>query len=457
MGFIRIPKLNKKIVSVVGIYCLFNLLCLLQLYSIGIGSLAISVVLIGICGFVRFEYLGIYLFAALPFFNVMNMSIGSTSLYYLLLGIAVIRYLVQGFERSTPIKIVILLSVFVLTCYNLTAQIKYVQWFIRLIPLVMFYGVPFVKERLEDIIDSYAVSMAIASWYGYCMLQMGTSIYTRSYVYTEGASTTRFAGLVGDSVVYGIQLLFLIAFLFVLIIKKKDRKSIRVILVALLVYFGALTYSKTFLACLLIMACVLYVYNLKSQKITRMSLLKNFIIVVISVMLMIGLIFFIKTSDNQWAINLRTRLMASDLTTGRLQVWKYFLEWFSEHPESFFRGMGFAEYTTHRRIFYSSTGKKFIIIYAHNIFLETAIIFGIVEALLLLLALFIWVVRKYQEHRDGIIFLPLFIFLVSGMTTHGHFEYSTYMNLLLILMVADSEQLCMKHEELSINDRGESI
>lgn len=454
MGCIRIPKLNKKILSVVGLYCLFTLLCLFQLYSIGVGSLAISVVLIGICCFVRFELLGIYLFAALPFFNVMNMSIGSTSLYYLLLGIAVIRYLIQGFERSTPIKMVVLLSIFVLTCYNLTSQIKYVKWFIRLIPLVMFYGVPFVKDRLEDIVDFYAVSMVIASWYGYLMLQMGTSIYTHSYVYADGASTTRFAGLVGDSVMYGMQLLFLIAFLFVLIIKRTNRKPIRVILVALLVYFGALTYSKTFFGCLLIMACVLYVYYLKRQKITGMSLLKNFIVIVLFVMLIAGLVLFVLTSDGSWAINFRTRLLAADLSTGRLTVWKYYLEWFYEHPEGFVRGMGFSEYAT-RRTFYSSTKGSFTILYAHNIFLETAVVFGIIEALLLFSALIVWMAKKFKEHRDGILFLPMLVFLIVGMISHGHFEYSTYMNLLLILMVADSEQLCMKREEIVPGIRGE--
>lgn len=440
MGCIRIPKLNKETVSVIGIYCLFNLLCLFQLCSIRGASLAVTLVLVVLCGLIRYEFLGVYLFAALPFFNVMNLAIGSTSLYYLLLGIAVIRYFLQGFNRSTPIKLVILLSIFVLTCYNLTAQIKYVQWFIRLVPLVMFYGEPFIKERLDDIIDSYAISMVIASWYGYWMLQTGTSIYTSSYVYAEGASTTRFAGLVGDSVIYGMQLLFLIAFLFVLIAKRTNKKTVRVILVGLQVYFGMLTYSKTFLGCLLIMACAMYIYYLKRQRITGMSLVKNLIIAILIFAVVIGLVSYILTSNMQWALNIRTRLLTADLSTGRLTVWKFYLEWFSEHPESIIRGMGFSEYAT-RRTFYSTTGGSFTILYSHNIYLETAVMFGIIEALLLLSVLIIWMRRKYREHRDIILFLPLLVFLVTGVTTHGHFEYSTYMNLLLMLSVAGAGEL----------------
>lgn len=437
---------SKKYMPIVAIYFLFNLLCFLQMYSIGVGAFAITLILVGLGFLVRFDLLGVYVFTALPFFNVMNSSVGSTSLFYLLLGITVARYLVQGFERSTPIKISLLLLIVAITCSNLDAQMRYLQWLIRLIPLVLFYNSPFMKNKLMQIIDAYAISLVMASLWGYLMLRAGTSIYTRNYVYAAGTSTTRFAGLVGDSVMYAIQLLFLISLLFVLIVKKRKMRGVRCTLLALLVVFGLLTYSKTFLACLLLQLLFLCVYQMRHTRVTAKSLLRDLIVVAVVLAAMMGILYYIFTAESLWAINIRTRLLAADLSTGRLTVWKYYLDWFMEDVKNIIFGMGFAEYAV-RRTFYSPSGGVFNILYTHNIFLETAVVFGGVIAFLLLVVLIVWMAKTYRKYRDALVFLPLFVFLIVGMISHGHFEYSTYLNLLLILMVADGDGFDSKFKE----------
>lgn len=446
MACIRIPTSQKKYMPVVATYFLFNLLCFLQMYSIGIGALAVTLVLVGLGCLVRFELMGVYVFTALPFFNVMNSSVGSTSLFYLLLGVTAVRYLIQGFERSTPIKISLLLLIVVVTCSNLNAQMRYLQWLIRLTPLVLFYNSPFIKNKLSQIIDAYAISLVVASLWGHLMLKAGTSIYTRNYVYAEGTSTTRLAGLVGDSVMYAIQLLFLISLLFVLMIKKRERRSVRCTLIVVLVVFGLLTYSKTFLGCLLLQLLFVYVYQVRQTRATVKSLLRDLLVVSVILAVMMGVLYYIFTAESLWATNIRTRLLAADLSTGRLTVWKYYLDWFMEDVKNIIFGMGFAEYAV-RRTFHSPSGGVFNILYAHNIFLETAVVFGGVIAFLLLVILIIWMEKTYRKHRGVLIFLPLFVFLTVGMISHGHFEYSTYLNLLLILMVADGDGFDSKSKE----------
>jgi hypothetical protein len=88
------------------------------------------VVLLFISLLIKYSELGNFLFISLAFFNVMNARIQSTSLFYLLCGIVVARYLMQEREKyKLSHKTVLLCFVFLLTAYNLTDTIRYLSWF----------------------------------------------------------------------------------------------------------------------------------------------------------------------------------------------------------------------------------------------------------------------------------------------------------------------------------------
>ena len=438
MTVIRMKTADKRTNMYIGIYILANLLCFFQYKSMQAPSLLLTGLIVGIGFIIPYSELGIYLFACLPFFNMMNAQVGSTSMYYVLTGIAVLRYLLRGFNSNTPKKIVALCFLIALTCYNLTAVKEYVQWIIRVIPLVLFLREDIIQEHLADIIDKYTISMLFSSAWGWLMLQAGTSIYTRSYVYREGVVTIRFGGLVGDPVLYGIQLIFLISYIFILINKGTERQKLRIAAVALMCWFGTLTYSKTFFFCIVAEFLFFYIYWARHNKRSQRTLSRQIAAFIAATAALCLIAYFVLTSDTPWALNVRTRLLAADLATGRFTVWQFYADWCKNHWTSLFGGMGFSNYIVRRTFFSAATGSSYNIMFAHNLFIETAVSFGILETIALLAWLTIWAVNTYRSHRDYLYFLPLFMFLITGMITHGHFEYHFYLNVLLTLSVAES-------------------
>ena len=430
---IRTKKLEKYIV----IYSLFSLLCLFQHLSFEMGALAVTVLLIAFGVFIPYSEMGVYLFSCLPFFNVMNFRLGTTSLYYVLTGIVVLRYLLHGTHYRLPKKIILLCVIIAATCYNLSATKEYIQWIIRVIPLVLLFREDLVQNHLKEIIDKFTLSLLFSSLWGWLMLIAGTSIYNKGYVYSEGTSVIRFAGLQGDSVVYGIQLALMISFCIVLLFKDPAHRKIRGIAIALMCFFGAMTYSKTFLICAMLELLFIYVYWSRGRKITPKILLLHTAAFVGVAAVTAGFICFVMKSNSIWATSLRARLLSSDTSSGRIDVWKYYLNWSASNWTSLFRGMGFSNYLT-LRTFHSVSGYNYLISRAHNLYVETMVIFGTLETLIILCALIIWGVNRYRKEKNFLCFLPLLVLLITGMTTHGHFECNFYLNVLLTMSVAES-------------------
>ena len=431
-------KKTKRITYIyIVIYFLFNLLCFFQYLSLDKEALLITALLVGFGFFFPYTEMGVYLFACLPFFNVMNFQVGTTSMYYVLTGIAVLRYSYQEHNYKLKKKMVLLCIIVIATCYNLEAVKEYIRWIIRIIPLVFFFREDVIKKHLKNIIDRYTLSMLFSSLWGWLMLKAGSSIYNGSHVYNEGTYVIRFAGLVGDSVVYGIQLLLLISFIMVLIFRESEWRKTRLTAVILLYCFGLITFSKTFLFFMVLQIFYIYIYWSHRKKWTGKSIMLNAVVFIGMLTTTAWFVRFLMTSNNDWASTMRIRLLSVDMSTGRLDVWRYYLGWCMDNWISLFRGMGFSEYFT-LRPFRSVSGYYYLINRAHNLYIETIVVFGVLESLVVFGALIIWTIKSYRKQRNTLYFLPLMTLLITGMTTHGHFEYSFYLNVLLIISIAEN-------------------
>lgn len=398
---------------------MLNLLCFTQFLSIrSLSALLTACIILFSVLFPYSEY-GVYLFLTLPFFNVLNFNMGSVSMYYLLIGMAMFLYIWRGGDRQIVFKGFLFLAIIFVTISNIADLREYVSWILRILPFIFLINTPMITYKLKRIIYLYSLSMLFASVWGWMMLKTGVSIYDSGYVWVSTVgSTTRLAGLVGDSVVYGNQLILLISLLLIMIFKSKYNRRVYITLIVAFILFGSMTYSKSFFLCLLIEMILFYFYWLFHSEKKSNFMIANLFILLVTVIGFATFIYLLQHSGNIFFISLRTRLHSGDLLTGRLAIWNNYISWFVRHPSIIVKGMCISEY--------KALG------WAHNLFLETVALFGVIETVVLFLTFLGWVIRTCRLRKDEIFLFPILILLAIGMTVHGHMEFAFYMNLLLV-------------------------
>lgn len=423
----------------------FNLLCLFQYMKLPAASFAVTVVLLFISLLIKYSELGNFLFISLAFFNVMNARIQSTSLFYLLCGIVVARYLMQERKKyKLSHKTVLLCLVFLLTAYNLTDTIRYLSWFALLLTCVLLYHERIITDHISEIICLYSIAVIFASWWGYFMLHSGMAISNDASYFLSGQyAYLRFAGLVGDSVMFGALLLVLISANMVLLLANSQKPWLRLFLIVNMTILGSLTYSKTFYGGLIIEFILFFWFWLSRKK----GNVKAFIMTAIAIIIVFaGLSLWIGTGTGNTATIMRQRMSVSDLSTGRLVAWAYYINLWLHDWTIIFKGIGFAEYAA-RRTF---AGYTHSVMYAHNILIESITAFGLLETVAVLLGM--WgALRRFLRQRANLFWLlPAFmLFVVFGMISHGNFENIYYFSVLIVVTIpgADARKILMDGKE----------
>lgn len=428
-----------------GIFVLLNLLCLFQLGGFSMGALLITGIILLIGVLIKYEELGIYLFVCLAFFNVMNARVQSTSLFYVLCGIVVARYLLQEHKKyRLSQKLVLLCVIFLVTAYNLTDTIRYLSWFILLFTCILLYHERIIADKIAEIITLYSLAFLLASWWGYLMLNSGMAINNGAEMFFSGHySYLRFAGLVGDSVFFGALLLVLISANMVLLLANSQKPFLRLFLIVNMAILGSLTYSKTFYGGCIIELILFFWFWLSRKK----GNVKAFFVTVIAIGLVIaGLSLWISTGTGNAATIMRQRMSASDLSTGRLVAWAYYINLWLHDWTIIFKGIGFTEYAA-RRTF---AGYTHSVMYAHNILIESITAFGLLETVAILVGMG-GALRRFLKQRAKLFWLlPAFmLFVVFGMISHGNFESSYYFSVLLVVTIpeVDARNIIMNGKE----------
>lgn len=362
------------------------------------------------------------LFIAMPFFNMFSYKLGTTSLFYLLIILYSVRYLRRRHFCMKTRKLVIFLlcCLVTLTIQNMAIWLK---WALQFWLMVLLFDDQDLNQTLEDTIKYTSVSAILSSAIGYLMQINGKSIYTRSYLYLQGlGSITRFAGLIGDSVFYGQFIAVLIAANLMLAYRDKSYSAFAYAASAVMTAFALLSLSKT--AILLIAVeitgytVLLIVKNSKSRK----TIFKS-VLLIIGAWLAIMLLYryAVTHTDNVLIKGFIVRFSADDLWTGRLSIAARYLEWLSEDWKCWLFGMKYSQYTR------GIPNGNLIITRAHNIYIETACLFGVIPAIVLLIGLICYFYRlQARYHVSATAYLPLLVLAVSGISLHGHFEWHYY-------------------------------
>lgn len=401
---------------------LLTMLCVTQYFGITLGNLVLTCCVVGWHLLMHdMDESVIGLFCALPTFNLLNMKIGNISMYYLMIFSFWLRYFMYHDWRISKKKfMVLLLLLFIrLTSGEITETLT---WFVLISVLVLTYGEDFFDRNILQVVLFTTIMFLISSLAGYFMLKAGKSIYTGGNVWTGKVRSTRFAGIIGDSVFFS-QFCALLAAANLTLGCHNRRYLIPGVLLAGSAFFLCLeSYAKTGMLLIALCAVAAVVWQIWTR-------LQNKRTAVFSILLTFGgiigaalLVNYILTdTDNLIIQNYMTRLNGDDLLTGRREIWAHYISMLGDSWRSLICALPFKEYS---RVFSISSGSRFAD--PHNLFLETACLFGIIPTMCMLVLVFVLMYRCFIK-RKGILWqMPICVILASGFTLHGHLEFHYY-------------------------------
>lgn len=211
-----------------------------------------------------------------------------------------------------------------------------------------------------------------------------------------GSSSMRFQGLFEDPNYFAVFLILAIVLIIRLWLLGHSRTWPSLAAGVLLMSFGMLTYSKSFLIAAVMVALSFLIILLTSKRITTALFI-----------ILLCLLAAFSSAFSIISYRLQSFTTFDQLTTGRLELFTMYLELITGSPLTLFFGHGLGA-----RLLYRGT---------HNIYLETLYYIG-VTGLLLYFAYFISLAWKpLRQNKEGFIqkYFGIAVFLVLYFALHG--------------------------------------
>ncbi len=378
-----------------------------------------------------------YLLFLIPSANVFKLNYNSFSLYTYISLLSLILLIIVDFKKTKYDKvqffmITILLFYSGLRLFNYSSnRNEFIGFFINMMLVTLLSN---KENKLIDVRKNsvaFALGVLSASVSGLFLQHLP---HMRSYfeldnIYLSGAHMSRFVGLIGDPNYYSMEVAVAIVLLLVAYMTKKGSipKTILLLIITLSI-FGFMTLSKTYFIIwgfiiIVWVVRLLPVINLK--KMVSISFITGFMIFINDKYKVLNkLLFFYRFrfgnlyGDYDQSLN--------SLTTGRLQIWRYYFHEIVSSPLIFVFGTGF-----NRSIRPFST---------HNTFISIFYAFGFIGTILLL-GYMITLYRsqssipKNNSEKKQIAllrFLPLVIFLIYNASLDILFDDYFFLLLLMV-------------------------
>lgn len=201
---------------------------------------------------------------------------------------------------------------------------------------------------------------------------------------------------------------------------RNEHQLLDVILVIILLVFGALTSSRTFLVCLLLMVLLLILGQQRNPT-RKIRLLGAMVLLAVLVVLLLNWIF---PELLQYYFG---RFQASDITTGRNDLMRDYHNYISEHVEVMSFGVGLQD-LAHKMLVQQRVSFNL----PHNGIQEVIVVWGVPGLILFTLLCVMLVIqsRKYCKRHILLNYIPLLIVLTKSMA--GQLLTSNYTVLSLV-------------------------
>ena len=338
-----------------------------------------------------------HLFFLLPFTVIFKLSPSSTSLFaYLMIGTSIILLLRKRSVHSIPVVMVLLFIGYTIIGMNgnYTTVAKMVAGMILLYVFVTSVS----PENFKNHILSFGLGMLGSSVIGTMKDTWARlTIYFEDidYVYVNGVRSIRFSGLNYDPNYYSIGVIIVIFLCLRLFFNKEGNRLLLGSLIASLVVFGFISYSKMFLLSVLLLAVIFVLYRMKSPK----HLITTFISV-----LVIGVMFYWWANQSGYLGTMLERLLGDDISTGRFDIWAGYIEYIWSSPMTllFGDGLGSSYYLSHG---------------PHNAYIELIFFLGILGGTIMVSTIIcILGINKLVTHRKFIDRALVILFFVMIAT-----------------------------------------
>lgn len=240
-------------------------------------------------------------------------------------------------------------------------------------------------------------------------------------------SIVRFSGLDEDPNYYSVNLLVSLCLLVILYYRGKTSKLFCALAAASILYFGTLTYSKSFL---LILMIPLAMYLYANHRIGRYD------IQVISMALIVATVFLVLLINPDYLANMQKRVESRDsITTGRAEMWMLYLDYIYHHPDIMLFGAGI--------------GAPIVAGHAvHSFYIETLYLLGITGSFLLIVVLVSSCVQYKSVKKINLLnFSVLLCVLITYIFLNQLQGYEFPLHFMLAFMVLSQWDLCGRADD----------
>lgn len=370
-----------------------------------------------------------------PFASIFKYNVGTTSFFTIIMLVFVFKMILKyGISKL----FILFYLIFTLFCIigvtnDVTSVIK-----MLIIPLFIYYL--FVnKEKIDKdrVFKLFIYSIIIASFIGYfkdIIPNMNLYLIDKSLRIDVGVYTTRFSGLNGDPNYYSINVLLAMSLLFYLITRKSINLILGIINVSILLFFGAQTNSKSFI--LVLIGLILFaLYSLIKNKRYILSLLVVFAVAFSIVMINNSKITIFDNLINRFSKDTNI----DQLTTGRSEIQKMYIDYIGSNPKVLFFGNGFNSNLLN--------GHE-----AHNTYLQMIYNFGIFGTIIFIYLL-LFGFKIFKIEKNFVNYLPLIVVLASylGLSVLKYFDFPIHI-FIVLLAICGCKRKSKKNDKVRLNE-----
>lgn len=270
--------------------------------------------------------------------HIFRISVTGMSYFTLLMFIYIG---VKLYEEKTIQWIAIFFIVYVLIVQLCRSHIA-ISDDLKLFSNILFIGYSlgetwlYSDKQKETLCLTYIMAILISS-----VMRFFDSPFFRISDFTESLNTigagtenelVRFSGLYQDPNYYTVNLIIGLCMIIILYYKRSIHPIFCALLAGALVYFGTLTYSKSFLLMLLI---PLLVFMYANHRVGRND------IQIISLVVLVMAVVLVLQINPDYITGMQQRMDdGNSLTTGRTDLWMEYLDYIYQHPDVMLFGSG---------------------------------------------------------------------------------------------------------------------
>lgn len=340
----------------------------------------------------EYRVIGLLIFL-FPFAYIFKLSRESVSLFTFLMLIVLAVMLVKRRSVDKQFFIVwVLYSVYVISGQgSISDLIKQIM-----IPVLIYIAMlPENRCHAIEYAKLYISSILAVSFLGYFknyIPNMSSMIVYKAENLGYGQQLERFSGVWGDPNYYSVNLILAFTITIILHLKKRINPILAFGIYGLLTLFGALTGSKSFLLMVALAYIWLIIEAFKHKRFIFGTILLLASAIAVSFILSgrIGLF-------DSVLLRISRANSINELSTGRIGLWKMYIDAFFSDPLKMLFGNGME--------------KMFTYTTPHNTYLDYIDVFGIIGSTLF--AMTIYYTTRKSEKTQGIIYkLPFWVLII---------------------------------------------